>query len=279
MIDTTVVGWKNADSSSGVLEWALRHHHKGSILLAHVVDRGVALVETFAADSRAAQARIDLMEVAEQVRTDNPSLTVHTELLQGSPVDALADLSGPRTLVAVSSRQGENRGARSWSTGARLSGSARGPVAIIPSGAWSGSGVVVGVDDPAERALQFAADFAQQMGETLHAVRAWQGPPAWAEQGPTDPDYLKSLEEMYRDILSDALDGVVADHPDLEVHRSVIEGEPREVLLEQSGGASLLVVGNRGLRGPKRFFLGSVSHALVLAARVPTVVVNDSSEN
>lgn len=278
MIDTTVVGWKDAASSRGVLDWALRHHQQGPILLAHVVERGIALVETFAADSPAAQARIDLMEVAEQVRTENPSLTVHTELLQGSPVDALEGLSGPRTMVAVSSRQGENRGARSWSTGARLSGSARGPVAIVPSGARSGSGVVVGVDDPVEGALQFAADYAQRMGETLHAVRAWQGPPAWAEQGPTDPEYLLSLEQMYGDILSDALERVSTEYPELEIRRSVIQGEPREVLLEQSGGASLLVVGNRGLRGPKRFFLGSVSHALVLAARVPTVVVNDSSE-
>lgn len=279
MIDTTIVGWKNADSSRSALDWVLRHHSQEKILIAHVVDRGVAVVETFAADSRAAQARIDLMEVADQVRTANPTLTVQTELLQGNPVDALAGLSDPRTLVAVGSRRRERRVGRSWSTGVRLSGSARGPVAVIPTEAPSGRGVVVGVDDPAESALRFAAGEAQRMGEPLHAVRAWQRPPAWAEQGPTDPDYLKSLEEMYRDILSDALDGVVGDYPDLEIHRSVIEGEPREVLLEQSGGASLLVVGNRGLRGPKRFFLGSVSHAVVLAARVPTVVVNDSSEN
>lgn len=279
MTDTTVVGWKDASSSRGVLEWALRHHRHGSLLLVHVVDRNVALVETFAADSRAAQARIDLMEVAEQVRSENPSLTVHSELLEGNPVDALAGLSGPRTLVAVSSRHRASRRTPAWSTGARLSGSARGPVAVIPSGARSGSGIVVGVDDPAESALRFAAEQAQRTGETLHAVRAWQGPPAWAEQGATDPEYLQSLEEMYRDILSDALEGIVADYPELEIRRSVIQGEPREVLLDQSDGASLLVVGNRGLRGPQRFFLGSVSHALVLAARVPTVVVNERIEN
>lgn len=276
MIDTTVVAWRNADTSRGALEWALRHHQEGSILIAHVADRSVALVESFAADSRAAQARVELMEVAERVRSEHPALTVHSELLDGDPVEALVRLSGPQTLAVVGSdRHTAALPARSWSLAAKLAGSARGPVAVIPANTPAGSGVVVGVDDPSESALRFAAQQAQRMGEVLHAVRAWQGPPGWAGEGPTDPEYLRSLELMYRDILDDALEGIAGDYPDLQIRRSVVQGEPRDVLLNTAAGASMLVVGNRGLRAAKRFFLGSVSHAVVLASRIPTVVVND----
>lgn len=280
MSDTTIVGWKDEQSSRGALDWALNRRPQGTIMLAHVVGSDVPLVETFAADSRAAHARIALMEMAEQVRLEHPSVTVHSELVQGDPVDALMALSGPQDLVVVGSRRhSESHGAHAWSTGARLSASANGPVAVIPSSVPSGSGVVVGVDDSAEGALQFAAEEAQRRGETLHAVRAWQAPHSWAGQGPAHPDYLVSIQEMYVDILRDALAGIVDKHPDLQVRSSVLEGDPRRVLHDQCEGASMLVVGNHGQRGPKRFFLGSVSHALVLASRVPTVVVNKSHED
>ena len=116
MIDTTVVAWKNADTSRDALDWALSHHQQGSILIAHVADRNVALVESFVADSRAAQARVELMEVAERVRSENPDLTVHSELLHGDPVEALVRLSGPNTLAVVGSeRHKAALPARSWS--------------------------------------------------------------------------------------------------------------------------------------------------------------------
>ncbi|HYI34860.1 MAG TPA: universal stress protein, partial [Glaciibacter sp.] len=180
-------------------------------------------------------------------------------------------------IVLGSERRRKARRAHAWSVGARLSGSARGPVAVVPSNSVPGRGVVVGVDDPATDALRFAAEEARRRGEMLYAVRAWQGPPAWGEEDPPG-EYLQSLQQMYSDILEHTLEGIVEEYPDVGIQRSVVQGEPREVLLALSEGASLLVVGNHGLHGAKRFFLGSVSHAVVLNAASPTVVVNEAHE-
>jgi nucleotide-binding universal stress UspA family protein len=279
MSETTIVGWKDAESSRAALDWALNRHTEGTVLITHVVDRHVPLVETYAANSPAARARIHLIELGEQVRADYPAATVQTELLEGDPVESLAELSRPDAVIVLGSeRSTKARRAHAWSVGARLSGSARGPVAVVPSNSAAGRGVVVGVDVPAAGALRFAAEEARRRGEVLHAVRAWQGPPAWGEED-VPVDYLQSLQEMYSDILDHTLEGIVGEYPDVRIERSVVQGDPRDVLLGHAEGASMLVVGNHGLHGGKRLFLGSVSHAVVLNAASPTVVVNEPHEN
>jgi nucleotide-binding universal stress UspA family protein len=65
----------------------------------------------------------------------------------------------------------------------------------------------------------------------------------------------------------DALAGV-------DVERVVIDDRhPAEALVEASNDADLLVVGSRGRGGFKQLLLGSVSHAVVLHATCPVVVV------
>jgi nucleotide-binding universal stress UspA family protein len=60
--------------------------------------------------------------------------------------------------------------------------------------------------------------------------------------------------------------------PGLAVHGAAVAGDPREVLIDLSGDAHLLVVGSRG-RGPLRgVLLGSVSAAVSAQAACPVVV-------
>lgn len=278
MIEKTVVGWDGSEGADSALEWALSRPLAEPLTLVQA-DNKIALQETFAANSPAAKARISLMEKADVLRTEHPGKTIHTEVVADDAAEALASFSSPSTLIVVGRRNATgHRSRRTWSVGAKVSGSAEGPVAVIPHPlGTTGSSIVVGVDDPEEAALLFAAEEASRTGLSLTLVRAWEGPPLWSGQTEPDPEYLESLSEMYRNLVADATENIRSRYPDLIMHPHVEQGVSADVLLQAARGAQMLVVGNRGFRGIKRFFLGSVSQMVVLSAGVPTVVVNGAS--
>jgi nucleotide-binding universal stress UspA family protein len=277
MMATTIVGWDGTDAASAALEWALARLTDSKITLVGVGETGVSEVETFAADSPAAAARVALMDQAERVREGHPGLTVASELVAGDPAEELARFSNPDSLVVVGTDR--RRGGRvryGWSVGAKLASAARGPVAIVPVGYdRQARGITVGVDGtPAsDAALEFAAAEAKRTGQTLRAVHAWQEPPVWMDAQMPDVQYLRSLEEMHSQILEDSLTDLPKRHPDVSVDRLLVRGPAFRVVLEAAETAALVVVGNHGLRGLKRLLLGSVSHSVIVDAVCPTVVV------
>jgi nucleotide-binding universal stress UspA family protein len=76
------------------------------------------------------------------------------------------------------------------------------------------------------------------------------------------------------ELLGSALYGLRDTLAGVKVERVVIDDRhPAEALVEASSDADLLVVGSRGRGGFKQMLLGSVSHAVVLHAVCPVVVV------
>jgi nucleotide-binding universal stress UspA family protein len=66
----------------------------------------------------------------------------------------------------------------------------------------------------------------------------------------------------------------------IDVQRTVVEDRnPAQALVELSADADLLVVGSRGRGGFSSLLLGSVSHAAVLHALCPVVVIPPSAED
>jgi nucleotide-binding universal stress UspA family protein len=61
--------------------------------------------------------------------------------------------------------------------------------------------------------------------------------------------------------------------PEVEMTAELVVGQPVEVLTQRSVGASLLVLGSRGLGGVTGLLLGSVAVGLVADAKCPVVVV------
>jgi nucleotide-binding universal stress UspA family protein len=166
--------------------------------------------------------------------------------------------------------------------------------------------IVVGVDASpgALQALTWAADEARLRLATLEVVHAYHGQalaaplyfpsqealPGQATGGQRPPDQeLDEAAEQRADFQAavrrqaeDLLDGLLGELrkslEDVDVHRTVLEDRnPAEALVALSDDADLLVVGSRGRGGFSSLLLGSVSHAVVLHARCPVVVIPSAS--
>ena len=163
--------------------------------------------------------------------------------------------------------------------------------------------IVVGIDASpcALQALTWAADEARLRLATLEVVHAYHGQalaaplyfpsqealpgPATGGQRPPEERLAESSEQRaefqaaVRRQAEDLLDGLLLGElreslEDVDVQRTVLEDRnPAEALVELSEDADLLVVGSRGRGGFSSLLLGSVSHAVVLHARCPVVVI------
>ena len=278
MIEKSIVAWDGRPPAKAALDWALARSAGRELVMVRVVDRTGESADYFMPESVAATAPAALQNDVDRVRESHPSVTVRSEVLPGDPIEELKRLSAEGTLVVVGTHRRDGPTVRyEWSVGARLAGAADGPVAIIPESDGSrGEGIVVGVDgsSASNAAVEFAAAEAQRTNEELHLVHAWQEPLIWPESSVPDIEFLQSLEDIHRTVLEEAVVSVGSTYPHLRVRSSLIRGSAQWALLEASREATLLVVGNHGVHGLKRFLLGSVSHSLVLNIQVPTVVVN-----
>lgn len=201
---------------------------------------------------------------------------VSVEMVTGSSVPTLADLSTAAQIVVVGCR-GRGALARgllgSVSTG--LAHHAHCPVAIIhdedplmphPSKAP----VVVGVDgSPAsEQALSIAFEQASFRGVDLVAVHAWSDNGVFEFPG---GDW-SAMQAAGEETLSERLAGWQERYPDVLVRRVVVADKPAHQLLEQAESAQLLVVGSHGRGGFAGMLLGSVGTTVVHGARMPVIV-------
>jgi nucleotide-binding universal stress UspA family protein len=135
--------------------------------------------------------------------------------------------------------------------------------------------VVVGIDGSPEAAaaLRFAIGEALLRSARLRVVCAWE-PSSSAYAGEAfaaTPDAFLASERHAEELLRAALERVPAGG--LAAEAVAEEGRPTTVLLEQSEGAELLVVGSRGRGATKRLLLGSVGHDLAHHVRCPLVIV------
>lgn len=137
--------------------------------------------------------------------------------------------------------------------------------------------IVVGADGSAsgEHALLWAGEQAHLEHRPLtivHAVGAQSM--AWSGGYGVDMGVMReALESEGRVVLDRAVETVRATFPDLEIHDLLPFSDPRQSLLDLSTGATMVVVGSRGLGPIGRLVLGSVSVAVSRHASCPVVVI------
>lgn len=142
--------------------------------------------------------------------------------------------------------------------------------------------IVVGVDgsDSSKQALRWALRQAEATHGVVEAVTAWDVPQFHGALGwlpPTSGDEAV-LESQARNALMQAVEEVAGPRPPVEVRADARYGTPAGVLLDAARGASLLVVGSRGLGGFSGLLLGSVAQHCAQHATCPVVVVRDGGE-
>lgn len=135
--------------------------------------------------------------------------------------------------------------------------------------------VIVGVDGSpeSELALRWAGNYADLSGARLVVVTAWDYPATigWASW-PQDWD----PSAVSRAALVDTVDEVFGAHPPKDIEVLVQQGSAAGVLVEQSRGAVMLVVGSRGHGGFAGLVLGSVSANVAEHAHCPVLVMHES---
>jgi nucleotide-binding universal stress UspA family protein len=142
------------------------------------------------------------------------------------------------------------------------------------------SSIVVGTDgsDTAAQAVRQAVDMARALGATLELVSAYapvseQRLRAERRDAPTDVQWATSPRVEVEASLADAAEEASA--AGVETHTHARQGDPADVIVElaEERNADLIVVGNKGMTGAKRFLLGSVPNKISHHAPCSVLIV------
>ena len=140
--------------------------------------------------------------------------------------------------------------------------------------------IVVGTDgsETAGEAVLAAMGLARRHEATLHIVSAFLGAPqsrlrAEAPQAPPDVEWHVDPREDVDATLAEAQARTTGAGIDVRTHAR--EGDAADAILDvaEETGADLIVVGNKGLTGAKRFLLGSVPNRVSHHAPCSVLIV------
>ena len=140
--------------------------------------------------------------------------------------------------------------------------------------------IVVGTDgsDTARKAVDQAIDLAKSVGGKLEIVSAYE-PVSDArlreerQEVPADLQWMVNPREDVDATLKDAAAAAEAAGVNVETHAR--QGDPADAILDvaEEQGSDLIVVGNKGMTGAKRFLLGSVPNKVSHHAPCSVLIV------
>ena len=144
--------------------------------------------------------------------------------------------------------------------------------------------MVVGTDgsDTAGQAVRQATELAKAIGAKVHLVSAYEPVSEGRlreerQQVPGDLQWMVNPREDVTQTLESAAEGLRAAGIDVETHAR--EGDPADAILDvaEEQEADLIVVGNKGMTGAKRFLLGSVPNKVSHHAPCSVMIIRTTT--
>ncbi len=143
--------------------------------------------------------------------------------------------------------------------------------------------IVVGTDgsETAGEAVRQATDLAKSVGAKVHLVSAYEPVSRTRlreeqQDVPRDLEWMVNAKEDVNATLKDASDKLSEQGVDVDTFAR--EGDPADAILDvaEEQGADLIVVGNKGMTGAKRFLLGSVPNKVSHHAPCSVMIIRTS---
>jgi nucleotide-binding universal stress UspA family protein len=131
------------------------------------------------------------------------------------------------------------------------------------------STIVVGTDgsDTAKEAVRQATELAKLADAKMHLVSAYEPVPEGRlrqerQQVPDDLQWMVNPREDVNTTLEEASKQI--DEEGVKVETYAREGDPADAILDvaEEENADLIAVGNKGMKGTRRFLLGSVPNKI-----------------
>jgi nucleotide-binding universal stress UspA family protein len=142
------------------------------------------------------------------------------------------------------------------------------------------SRIVVGTDgsETARQAVREATELAKRMGASLDVVSAFEPVPQSRLreerlEAPSDIEHMVQPHEDVDAMLAEAAEEIAKEG--VQVRTFARQGEAADAILDvaEEQNADLIVVGNKGMTGAKRFLLGSVPNKVSHHAPCSVLIV------
>ncbi|MER6096483.1 universal stress protein [Streptomyces sp. NPDC001728] len=281
-----VIGVDGSDASLTALDWAVdeavRHGLPLRIVHASMWERYESVVPAWATDRPSGQVLAENIvgTAAERARRRVPDLSVATDVLAEDASSALLRVGREGAIVVGSRGRGEFADLLLGSVSLIVAARARCPVIVVRGDrealeARHGRVLLgVGENDLDSPAVRFAFREATARDAELDVVSTWRRPP----HEPADYLLMRRAGAAYftegtSDLLDKALEAAAAEHPQVRLRRSSVEGPAHRILTERSAAADLLVVGARRRDALVGLQLGRVAHRALHHASCPVAVV------
>ncbi|MFF4135412.1 universal stress protein [Streptomyces mirabilis] len=281
-----VVGVDGSELSLRAVDWAAEEAAVRGLPLrlvyASLWERyeGTSLAEDVGKPSEQVRAEDIVATAARRARRRQPDVKVSTDVLSEEPEYALVRESRSASALVTGTRGRSGLAeALLGSVSLTVAGHAQCPVVVVrgdhDNQARTGAHgrVVLGVGErPAgSAAVRFAFEEARRRGVPVNVVRAWRCP---AHESTDHPLMAGEPARLHEQQAVEALETALQDVPaDVESHRRIVEGHARNVLVDASRAADLLIVGAKRRPGHYGLQLGRVAHGVLHYSACPVVIV------